>query len=270
MKYKRVLNWTGSKWSMTEEILKLFPKHKVYIEPFFGSGALFFHKEPSKTELINDLDNEVYNLFKVIRDYPLKLSKSILLTPYSEKEYKESYNRKNIECDDIENARLFLIRSNMARGGMQAYSSSWKHTGIVRAIKNSNMGTTWSKLPDYILNAAERLKDAEIFNRDGMSIIEKYQDPEVFIFIDTPYLGDLRRQKYYNCEMYYTEDHINFLEVVSKCKSKMLICGYDSELYNKYLVGWNKKQIDATAEIGKKIETFWYNYELDNEQLSLF
>lgn len=266
----KVLKWPGSKWSMAKEIIKLIPEHKVYIEPFFGSGAIFFMKEPSRVEIINDLDNDVYNLFKCIRDYPDKLHDKILLTPYSEKEYKDTYYRDIEKLEPIEQARQFVIRSNMARAGMQYYSSSFRHGGIVRSLRGCDISKEWNKLPVYILEAADRLKDAEIFNRDGVYFLEKYQDPEIFIFIDTPYLGALRRQRYYNHEMYESESHVEFLELVSKSKSKMLVCGYDSELYDKYLEGWNKFYLKANAEQGKiRTEVFWYNYELEKGQLRL-
>lgn len=266
-----VLKWPGSKWSMAKDIIKLIPQHKVYIEPFFGSGAIFFMKEPSRVEIINDLDNDVYNLFKCIRDYPEELHDVMMLTPYSEKEYKDTYDRVIEELEPIEQARQFIIRSNMARAGMQYYSSSFRHGGIVRSLRGCDISKEWNKLPGYILEAADRLKQAEIFNRDGMYFIEKYQDPECFFFIDTPYLGNLRRQRYYNHEMYETKEHEEFLKSICNCKSKMLVCGYESELYNKYLVGWKKYKLKANAEQGKiRTEVFWYNYELELEQLSLF
>lgn len=266
----KVLKWPGSKWSMAKEIIKLIPKHKVYIEPFFGSGAIFFMKEPSRVEIINDLDNDVYNLFKCIRDYPYKLHDSIMLTPYSEKEYKDTYDRVVEELEPIEQARQFIIRSNMARAGMQYYSSSFRHGGIVRSLRGCDISKEWKKLPEYILEAADRLKDAEIFNRDGMYFLEKYQETEVFMFIDTPYLGDLRRQRYYNHEMYESDEHVKFLEIVSKSKCKMLVCGYESELYDQHLVGWNKYKLKANAEQGKiRTEVFWYNYNPELEQLRL-
>ena len=267
----KVLKWPGAKWALAKEILKLFPKHDVYIEPFLGSGALFFMKEPSKVELLNDIDNDVYNLFRVIRDKPNELYNSIQLTPYSEKEYRLTYERDVQSLDPVEQARQFIIRSNMARAGMQYYSSSFRHGGLVRSLKGCDISKEWSKLPEYIMQAAERIKNAEIFNRDGMYFIEKFQDKNVFQFIDTPYLGRTRRQRYYNHEMYEDEDHILFLNQIKNSKCKMLVCGYDHEIYNEILDGWHKIKINSNAEQGKKrTDTFWYNYELEIGQISMF
>lgn len=82
----KVLKWPGSKWSIADEIIQIMPKHKIYLEPFFGSGAVFFSKKPCNTEILNDLDGEIVNLFKEIRDNSEKLSLTIEFTPYSREE----------------------------------------------------------------------------------------------------------------------------------------------------------------------------------------
>lgn len=83
MEIPRILHYPGSKWSMGSWIINHMPEHKTYLEPFFGSGAVFFNKQPSQIETINDLDSNVVNLFKVIRDNPKELSDGIQWTPFS-------------------------------------------------------------------------------------------------------------------------------------------------------------------------------------------
>ncbi|WP_371811496.1 DNA adenine methylase [Sporosarcina sp. Te-1] len=83
------------------------PEHKTYLEPFFGSGAVFFNKEPVKVEIINDIDGDVVNLFRVIRDKPMELARGLQWTPYSREEYMDSHLKVK---DDIERARRFLVR----------------------------------------------------------------------------------------------------------------------------------------------------------------
>ncbi|MGI8375834.1 DNA adenine methylase, partial [Bacillus velezensis] len=108
MGFPRILHYPGSKWSMTDWIISHMPEHKTYVEPFFGSGALFFNKQPSTIETINDLDSSVVNLFKVIRDHPEELARLIEWTPLSREEYYASYDSES--GDEIEDARRFLIR----------------------------------------------------------------------------------------------------------------------------------------------------------------
>lgn len=90
----RILHFPGSKWSMAEWITSHMPQHKTYLEPFFGSGAVFFNKAPSPLETINDIDGDVVNLFQVIRDRPHELAGMVEWTPYSREEYYSAYNNE--------------------------------------------------------------------------------------------------------------------------------------------------------------------------------
>lgn len=88
-----VLKYPGSKWKMAEWIISLMPPHKSYLEPFFGSGAVFFKKEPSRIETINDMDGEIVNLFRCIREEPEELMRCVTMTPYSRAEYKQAWGK---------------------------------------------------------------------------------------------------------------------------------------------------------------------------------
>ena len=82
-----ILKYPGGKWRIAEWIISYFPEHKVYLEPFFGSGACFFNKQPSYIETINDMNGDIVNLFRVCRDYPEELAEKINLTPFSRDEF---------------------------------------------------------------------------------------------------------------------------------------------------------------------------------------
>lgn len=263
----KVLKWPGAKWTLASRIINLMPEHKIYLEPFFGSGAVFFQKSPVNTEVLNDLDSQVTNLFKVIRDNPQELSDRVNFTPYSRDEYKESYN---IEGDDIERARRFLVRSNMARAGMQYYSSSWRHAGpVLGATTKQRVTGDWNKVPQRILEAANRLKDAEIENTNAIGLIEKYNHKDCLIYVDPPYLLSTRRQRYYNEEMTEDEEHTKLIEVLKKHSGQVMLSGYDSELYNDLLPGWTKHEFKTNAEQGKRrTEILWVNYR-QYEQISM-
>lgn len=208
----KVLKWPGTKWSIADKIVEIMPKHNIYLEPFFGSGAVFFSKTPCNTEIINDLDGEVINLFKCIRDNAEELAKLIYFTPYSREEYKKSYDRSGT---GIERARQFLIRSNMARAGMQYYSSSWRHAGpVLGATCKQRVTGDWNRIPEKVLEAAIRLKDAEIENTNAFDLIKKYSRKDCLIYVDPPYLLSTRRQRYYNIEMTEDEEHRELLKLV--------------------------------------------------------
>ena len=93
-----ILKYPGGKWRISKWIISHFPEHKVYVEPYFGSGAVFFNKEPSYIETINDVDGNIVNLFKVCREYPDKLAQLIELTPFSREEFEDCYE---IVVDDV-------------------------------------------------------------------------------------------------------------------------------------------------------------------------
>ena len=76
---------------MADWILSFFSEHQTYLEPFFGSGAVLFTKQRSQLETINDIDGEIFNLFKVIRERPDELAHMIRFTPHSREEYYKSY-----------------------------------------------------------------------------------------------------------------------------------------------------------------------------------
>lgn len=102
---KRVLNYVGSKWNLARWIVNQMPEHEVYLEPFFGSGAVLFNKPPARIETINDLDGNIVSLFKVIRDQPEQLALQIQLTPYSRQEYIESFAALNGELNDFRKSK---------------------------------------------------------------------------------------------------------------------------------------------------------------------
>lgn len=264
----KILKWPGTKWGIANKIVELLPPHKIYLEPFFGSGAVFFSKQPCNTEVLNDLDSEVTNLFKCIRDNSEELARLVYFTPYSRDEYKLSYNRSGT---DLERARQFLIRANMARAGMQYYGSAWRHAGPVLGAECKQRVTgDWNSIPSKILEVAKRLKEAEIENTDAIQLIAKYNRPDCLIYADPPYLLSTRKQRYYNVEMTEEKEHEELIAVLKKHSGPVLLSGYNSDLYNDLLDSWYKKEIETAAETGKKrVEVLWANYPL-SRQISLF
>lgn len=266
---EKVLNWPGAKWSMATNIIKILPKHKIYLEPFFGSGAVFFSKKVCNTEILNDADGQIVNLFKCIRDNPKELANAMYFTPYARDEYM---NCNIVETDNnIEKARKFIIRTNMARGGVQKHKPGWRHTGPELSTQcfQKTIGK-WNKLPKNILDIAIRLKDAEIENRDALELIKKYDRSDCLVYVDPPYLLQTRTKRIYNIEMETEEEHKELLKVLLKFSGYVILSGYDSDLYNEILNGWNKLGFKSFAESGKiRKEILWFNFEI-NKQLSLF
>lgn len=113
---RAVFRYPGSKWSIADWIISHFPEgyeKMVYLEPFVGSGAVFFNKRPGAVETINDLESEIVNLFQVLRDQPDELKRVLDLTPYSREEYDRSFE----PCDEpVEKARRYMVKTTQAIG----------------------------------------------------------------------------------------------------------------------------------------------------------
>ena len=119
------MKYPGSKWGSADWIISHFPEHHSYLEPFFGSGGVFFNKPRSDIETINDLDGEVVNLFRQIRNDPERLAREIYFTPYSREAYEMAYQKE--PKNDLEKAVLFYTRLNMGHGfRTQGEKVGWK------------------------------------------------------------------------------------------------------------------------------------------------
>lgn len=253
VRMRRILNYAGSKWSMAKWLVKQMPEHEIYLEPFFGSGAVFFTKEPAKIETINDIDGNVVNLFKIMREKPFELACMVDLTPYARCEYLQAIERLTEgdlgAINDLERARLFLIRCWMSQGGKTATKTGWRHN---ISGGNSKSIREWNQLPELIVNVADRLKDVQIDNVDSLELIKKYNKADCLIYADPPYLRSTKSQGMYEHEM-TKQNHINFLEIIKKHHGPVIISGHQSELYDRYLNDWRKESY-------KDKEIVWFNF----------
>lgn len=252
---KRILNYPGSKWRLADIIIENIPDHVTYLEPFFGSGAVFFSKDPSKIETINDLNERVYNFFKVCRDQPEQLAEQIYFTPLSRQEQKLS---KITSTDSIESARRVLVQSWQSIGGMQKHETGWKSD-----IDKMTRGKLheWNDIPNRIRLVADRLKHAQIENQDAVKLLQRYSRKDVFAYVDPPYLLSTRKGRYYETDM-EDEQQPELLEVLRDFKGKFILSGYENDLYDEILKDCYKLYINAQAEGGQsRTEVLWMNYE---------
>jgi DNA adenine methylase len=252
---QRILHYPGSKWSMADWIIGHMPEHSTYLEPFFGSGAVFFNKPRSKMETVNDIDGNVVNLFRMIRDRRDELIDSVVWTPYSREEYERSYLQS---ADELEKARRFLIRCWMARWVKTNKKTDWRHV-VNWDTRPLSPATEWDKLPDKIEIVAKRLKGVQIENLDAIKLIKKYKHSNVLIYADPPYLLSTRLTTMYDHEM-TDEDHTDLLQVLIDHPGPVLLSGYENDLYNDQLGGWKKEKMRSHAEAGQiREETLWIN-----------
>lgn len=170
------------------------PEHEVYLEPYFGSGAVFFSKTPVKIETLNDINGDIYNYFRVIRENAAALAKQIEMTPYSREEYEKCFKEISDDDDPIEQARKFAVRCWFGFGSSNVYKNGFRSSQSRRSPQTTKQ---WNVLPDRILRSAERLKNAQIERLDAIELIRRYDTPDVFIYLDPPYLPGIRKSHLY-------------------------------------------------------------------------
>lgn len=252
---RALLKYPGAKNRIAPWIVSRIPIHKVYCEPFLGSAAVFLNKEPAYNEIINDLDDDIYNFFKVVRESPEELCRLIDVTPYARTEYSLTYMDEPVS--DLERARRFAVKCWQGFGCGNKYKNGYRR-GI--GDRSPNPAKAWSKLPETIALAAERLKNAQIEHKDALELINDLKGENTFIYIDPPYLQNTRKKYLYNHEM-TDEQHADLLHIVKESSCKIMISAYETELYNEQLKNWRKEHKSTTAECSRRrTETIYMNY----------
>jgi DNA adenine methylase len=254
-----VLKWPGSKWRIAEWIVGFMPQHKVYVEPYFGSGACYFRKSPARLSTLNDLDCAVVEFFRVLRDRPADLAAAVALTPWSRVEWERSF----APCDeDVEAARRFLVRSQQSHGMRPRRRTGWRHaTGASAAGGGGirDVAGQWANLPPLLLAAAEQLRGAQLECRPALDVIARYRHAGALLYIDPPYIRATRSEWQYRCEMSDAE-HVALLDALGDHPGPVLLSGYRSDLYDARLGHWRRVDRAAWAEKGRpRVESLWLN-----------
>jgi DNA adenine methylase len=282
MRLRSPIRYFGGKGNMVAKLLKLIPSHRTYVEVFGGGASLLFAKQPSPVEVYNDIDNDLVNLFRVIRDPNTfqEFQRLVNLTPYSRDEYYYCKDTLNDSKDNLERAYKYFIISRQSFSGMQGTSWSYSITTSRKNMSNHISGylSTIAMLPQI----ADRLLHVQIEHDDFRKIIPRYDTPETLFYLDPPYMPDIRRNGSYKHEM-TTQDHEDLLKLIINIKGKVMLSGYNNDLYKSYLDdrdGWHRIDYKtACYAVGKtrnsglqgegmvllkqpRTESVWMNYEI--------
>ena len=259
------IRYYGSKGGFYNKIIEHFPttEYDTYIEPYGGTYIVGLMSNPAKIEIYNDLEQNVYSLYKVISDKDLfeEFKRRCDLVLYCEqlrKECKENLTNENISI--VDRAFNFFYVNRTSHNGIGGFSmNSHIRRGMSKAV--SDFLSCIDRLPEL----HDRLSRVMVTNMDGVKLIEKYNKPNVFLYCDPPYEQSTRTGARYKVDM-NREGHLNFIDAVINSKSKILISGYDCELYDKLTdngfgkVKFEVKTIDGNFKKKIKIETLWKNY----------
>ncbi len=264
---KAIIKYPGSKWRIADWIIQFFPEHHSYLEPFFGSGAVLFHKPRSNIETINDLDGNVVNLFEWIKKDPEQLAHEIYWTPYARQIYEGAYT--TIPKDSLQKAVNFYICLNMGHGfRTNGRKVGWKND--VQGRERAYAAQEWVHLPEKIMQASERLRGVQIENRPAAELIQRFCFSNVLIYADPPYVLCTRYGKQY-CHEMDDRMHQELLDVLLAHKGPVLLSGYDNELYNSRLKNWHKEETICYSQVcSKKKEVLWINFKPEQRQMNLW
>jgi DNA adenine methylase len=246
-----ILRYHGGKWRIAPWILSYIPAHKIYVELFGGGGSILLRKSRSKSELYNDLDRDIVNLFCIVRDHGDKLIEKLILTPYSRDEFVLAYKSTD---DPIEQARRTVIRAFMGFASSGATIGVSKGQNPLTSFrsnttrKSGSMANEWSTYPEVLNRIIERLRGVVIENRNAMDIISIHDSDKTVFYADPPYLPTVRDYGAdYKFEM-TEDDHILLAEKLNQTKGAVLVSGYHSDLYEELYKGWVRQEKNTYAD----------------------
>jgi len=257
--------WYGGKFSHLNWLLPLLIKCHHYCEPFGGSAAVLMNREPSPVETYNDMDGEVVNFFKVLRDKRKKLVEAIGLTPFSREEFCLALRTDDPDLSDVERARRFFVRARQARTGLAQTASlgRWANCKNTSRAGMAGVVSRWLGSVKMLPQIAERLLRVQIENRPALDVIRLYDDKGTFFYCDPPYPHESRGDaKAYGYEM-TDDEHRQLAHVLRHIVGKAAISGYRCELMDSLYHNW--RRIDAppkNCHSVKKVrqEVLWANY----------
>lgn len=280
---KPPIPYFGGKAGMARRIVDLLPAHDIYVEPFAGSLAVLFAKEPSRHEIVNDSDGALTTFFRMLRDRPEDLARVCQLTPYSRREF-ELAMLDEPGLEDLELARRFWVRVNQSFAKTAGAVTGWS---ITIARTQATSAGVQNRIRRFT-GCAERLSRVSIENKPAVDLIQRLDRPGAVMYLDPPYLGLVRSHQSsssveYRNDMAHEDDHTELAKVLRSVESTIVLSGYPSELYDELYAGWWSMDFHVTAHSSNaargprsggvkrtsRIERLWCNRDLDNGRLPL-
>jgi len=263
-KRKICFGWYGGKFSHLKWLLPLLPYTNHYVEPFAGSAAVLLNRDPSPVETYNDIDGEVANFFRVLRDQKENLIEAIALTPFSREEFAIAINEPTNNISPLERARRFFVRARQVRTGLAQTASIGRWAYCKNTSRNGMAGAVsrWLGSIDGLPKIAERLLRVQIENGPAIEVIKRYDSPETLFYCDPPYPHESRGGVAYGFEM-TDSDHEELARVLRSVKGKVALSGYRCPLLDELYEGWNcleapEKQAHSCKK--PRTEVLWTNY----------
>lgn len=259
--------WYGGKYSHLDWLLPLLPRTHHYCEPFGGSAAVLLNREPSPVETYNDLDGEVVNFFRVLREQTEELVKAIALTPFSREEFELAVSPPDENISDLERARRFYVRARQARTGLAQTATLGRWANCINTSRRGMSGAVsrWLGGIDMLPDIAERLLRVQIENRPAIEVIKLYDSPDTLFYCDPPYAPEARGdRRAYAFEMDEAA-HRELARVLHECRGKVAVSGYRCALMDELYGDWTciLAPVKTCHSVKQpRQEALWVNYNL--------
>lgn len=260
------MRYLGGKWRLAPWIIENLPPHQVYVEPFGGGGNVLLRKERATVEIYNDLDDDLVNLFRVLRTPgPADtLIRQLELTPFARSEWRAAYEPTE---EPVERARRLIVRSFM---GHSSCASRIDRTTGFRACNlaaNADPAKSWVGYPDALRLVVERFAGVAIEQLPAEKLIPQRDGAGVLFYVDPPYVQSTRSQKQTriapsNGYRHELDDagHVTLLEILRAVKGMVVLSGYHSPIYAQHLHGWTVVEREALADGARpRVEVLWIN-----------
>ena len=275
-----VLRWHGGKWLLAPWIIRHFPAHRTYVEPFGGAASVLLRKATSYAEVYNDLDAEVVTFFRTLRDPEAgpRLIEMLRWTPFARAEFEAAYEDTP---DPVEASRRLMVRS------FQGFGADGFNTAVRTGFRASSTraGTTpttdWSTYADAVDLVRQRIigDGVTIEHRDALVVMASHDGPETLHYVDPPYLAETRSDKSrkgggryhaYRHEL-SDEDHDALLDALLGLQGRVVLSGYPSARYDAGLRGWRRVERRALADGARaRTEVLWMNFDPPARQAEMF
>lgn len=258
---------------MVQRLYDYFPNHHHFVDVFCGSMVVTLNKPISSIDTANDINGEVINFFRILREKPEELLSKLYLTPVSRDEYNDSWNTDG--CSDIERARRYYtrIRQSFYGLGAQRENKGWHLTKKNSRSHVSEVVSKWLNGIEKLLPVIDKLKHIQIENRDFRRLLPILDDKTTFFYCDPPYPRESRVSFHDYKFDFYDQDHRDLSDLLHSIKGKAMISGYECDLMNDLYPDWTMVRLGGFCTIsGKKgKECIWMNYKKQaKDQIKLF
>jgi len=241
-KLRAPFRYFGGKGHMLAKLLPLLPSHKVYVEPFCGAASLFFAKQPSPVEVLNDLNEDVVNVFRVLQDKETheELRFKLMCTPYARSEFLragEMLSRENLTS--VDRAWAFMVRQNMGFSGKKRTDGGCWSRAFISNQGCADTCNSWLMRLSMLDAWRWRLMMVQIDCRDALEVIQYWDSPDTLFYVDPPYVSETRKDRSVYAYEMTDEQHKELVELLLGIKGKAVVSGYEHPLYSPFLqAGW--------------------------------